>query len=339
MSATSERGQALVELAIFGSLILLVMGLLISYGMNADFAQKASMDSFRRALGIASDPNEGAATVVMVNDRHIPSPGNTFGMGSMVPVSGSANVIRNHHMQDTADTEDELPKVTLNIQGTARTFKTAGMRDEAGIAGSKWDDKAKKYVNNNDAGRKADLIDKYEEIYGRGQVWFTGPATVKIIDSCDGEIIDYDSCVRQASQIVDPAICAKACERGRGPGSETGLASCADLCAPVMQEPWYVQGGQKSGNAYQFPALDAMFVGIRSMGLQPDSVKHDDRQLTLQKTETTSGVTTVDTGRWSQQVDRTIKTVQKSVGGRAINSEAVTTEKQAPSSRTWTVNW
>ena len=49
-----RRGQAMLELAVFGSLMVLVLGALVSYAMNSDYNQRQMMDSFRRALGATS---------------------------------------------------------------------------------------------------------------------------------------------------------------------------------------------------------------------------------------------------------------------------------------------
>jgi hypothetical protein len=51
-----RSGQALIETAIFGSVILMILGIMVGYGLNYDYNQSTLMRSFRAAVGMASAP-------------------------------------------------------------------------------------------------------------------------------------------------------------------------------------------------------------------------------------------------------------------------------------------
>jgi len=96
MNPYSSRGQALIELAVFGSILILLLGALINYGLNTEYTQQVWMKSFREALGLASG---GSASVIVVRDRYLPNPGNPFATGSPLPVSAGASITRDFELQ------------------------------------------------------------------------------------------------------------------------------------------------------------------------------------------------------------------------------------------------
>lgn len=131
-SLLTDRGQALLELAIFGSLLLLLLGALLNYGLNAEYNQQVMMESFRKALGIAAGQGTGAAAVI--RDNPLPNPSNPFAVGSVLPVAASANVTKNFQMAkggggssklllDLNDTIDVA--TTTSSDGTIREFTVA----------------------------------------------------------------------------------------------------------------------------------------------------------------------------------------------------------------------
>lgn len=128
----TQRGQALLELAIFGSLLLLLLGALLNYGLNAEYNQQVMMESFRKALGIAAGQGTGAVSVV--RDNPLPNPSNPFAVGSVLPVAASANVTSNFRMAeggggsskillDLNDTIDVA--TTMSSDGTIREYTVA----------------------------------------------------------------------------------------------------------------------------------------------------------------------------------------------------------------------
>lgn len=124
---TGQTGQALAELAILGSLMILVMGSLISYSLRYNQQQDISQEAFRRALEVvsdtASDGDSGeyvkhpSANYMIIEDKHIPDPLNPFAMGSVSPIMASASVTRDWAMQLTPNNNDELPHTRIRING------------------------------------------------------------------------------------------------------------------------------------------------------------------------------------------------------------------------------
>lgn len=332
-----NKGQALLELAIFGSFLIMLLGILVNYGLRYNFQQRVMQEAFRKALASAAESTQqGKPTSVsytLVRDKHIPDPSHPFAVGSVMPVSASAGgIVRNYEMQVTADTPDELPVTVLNIQGQELRFKTAGFREESNVS--------------------PESIDRYKEIYGGVNVWETGDAqdgtkNIKIIDSCAGEIINYDFAVRQCRQIVDAEVCIKECERGKWPGSET---DCNNICSQPMNVPWYCQNYRPHPDGqphrYVFPVLydpdnnTGLFAfaktSNKSMGLQQDYTQTASMDNVLRKTEAASGITTTDNINW--QVDTQRKVVY-------VDDEHNYQEREVPSrvsqhkTQEWRTHW
>ena len=118
------QGQALIELSIFGVVMIVVLGALVSYGLHYDYQQSALMEAFRRALGLTSSAPTGS--VILIRDRHIANPSDAFMVGAAIPITGSASITRDSKLHYTPNTTGELPAVTIDINGHAETFKTAG---------------------------------------------------------------------------------------------------------------------------------------------------------------------------------------------------------------------
>jgi uncharacterized protein (UPF0333 family) len=87
----NKRGQALLELAIFGSLILFLFGILLSYMQRMNDQQYVQMEAFRQALRIGNTDNAAAQLTVLENRRHVDL-GNYFMKGSPQSLSASSNV-------------------------------------------------------------------------------------------------------------------------------------------------------------------------------------------------------------------------------------------------------
>ena len=95
----NRKGQAVAEMAIFGSLVLLLFGSLLSYGQRYNDQQYVQMEAFRRALKKANDGlgTEGSGAgasaryQLIENRRHADLSGN-FRKGSAQSFSSSSNV-------------------------------------------------------------------------------------------------------------------------------------------------------------------------------------------------------------------------------------------------------
>ncbi|MDD4953395.1 MAG: hypothetical protein PHG40_00625 [Candidatus Omnitrophica bacterium] len=89
----NKKAQAVVELAIFGSIILVVFGILLSYVQRLNDQQYVQMEAFRRALEKACNTTAGASVqYTLITDRHHADLNGGLGKGSPTTVSASTNV-------------------------------------------------------------------------------------------------------------------------------------------------------------------------------------------------------------------------------------------------------
>lgn len=335
---TSQRGQALLELAIFGSFTIMLLGVLINYGLNADFNQEAMMDAHRTALALADVGRGGTGTgsSVVIKDRHLPSPSHPFGAGTIVPVVASSNVTRDYQTHLTPTKAENLPRMQIQIDGLPEplTYRTAGFLDVPSVCGFKFDDNKKKSTNDPE---KVGPIDRYEEIFGalsiveRGGTSKSECRPVRIVDPCQGEIISRDSCIRQARMMVSSGVCAQQCEKGKQPGDTK--RNCGSICSQSIDISgvWYLQGYHAGGpGGWTFPALESMFAGIERMGVQPGYTKKSVMGYTLTKPPGPPGKTT-SSGTWTETTTRTIVTT---AGSEPKEKEAVK-HVPAPQDASW----
>lgn len=359
------RGQALVELAVFGSLLLFLIGYLVSSALQYDHRQQVKMEAFRRALASAAgttDPNGPISTShVVIQDRRIPDPSDPFGVGSPSPVIGQAGVTRKFNLQSVPDDNQSLPRMAVQVENAAGCpggtrvapdasgnpltcyFTTAGLRTESGVG--------------------ANSLDRYKLVYddvctdgakcpGAGQSGCAGPPgdasdlnpntglpddgttcaeplyTAVILDSCEGEIIDYDDCLRQAAIIVDSGMCEAACAKGG-----KAAASCQATCSEPIQPPWYAAGASCGGGRCTAPVLDGLFLGagIANMGVQPGSLVVIKKDNVIQKAETPGGVTSTMAVDVAETTTRDVRWV----GG----SGTITSKHTDQATTTWSTGW
>ena len=353
---SAVAGQALLELAIFGSLLLLVLGAVVNYGLNYDYNQRASMEAFRQALGIASDPEVGSGAYTLIQDRHLPSASNPFAIGFRAQVSGSAGVTRNFKQIETADCPDiaALPHTRLVIGGQEIDCPGAGLG--CALQGFRVEQ-----------GVPKDSVQRYFTIYGDPNVTDSpdgchdgaeglcagvacGDACLReetrpnpetglpevvcaeegknlvINDACEGEIIDFENCVKQARMLVDAEVCVKECEKAKSPSSEM---DCRDICGqPIPNIPWYAANGpdpdgdgpqvgeparelpgthEDGTHQWVFPNLNAAFADIRTHGLQPSQVKRNTIDNRLEKSEDASRIATTTVIDWEDETTRIVR--------------------------------
>lgn len=133
----SKTGQALTELAIFGSILIFLSATLISWGMGQNYTQRLEMDAFRRAYQLntqAGDSQWGQeSSYVLVEDLPRPDPGNKFGFIERSPQAASAKVTQSLEMFG-GGTEwgnaDSLPRMRFKIGKQELEFTTAGFKEE-----------------------------------------------------------------------------------------------------------------------------------------------------------------------------------------------------------------
>jgi hypothetical protein len=277
-----------------------------------------------------------------LEDRHVPDPTHPFGIGSVSPISGQAgNISRNHRLMDSPDTASELPRTHVFVQG--QEVRCAGAASQGCLTANF---RSEPIIEIADGARESDAqrvdpgenIQKYQEVYGFGNV---DAASGRVIDSCEGELLDHGSCVRQARLILDQAYCTQECVRGRPPGSGT---TCPAVCAQSVSAPWYAAGGHRSGSRWVFPVLDRLFAfgGVtKSMGIQPGQEAETSMTSTLNRTEGTGSVTTNSTADWATETTRSFKykPAGDTSGNAAERSVATTAPSSAPATTTWSTSW
>jgi hypothetical protein len=305
-SRSNRIGQSILELAILGTILIGILGLVVSYGLRYNYQQKVTMQAFRNAYNATS---EGGSYTLVV-DKHLPNPSDPWGVGSITPVSASANINRTYHGQDAAacDADDlsacstaDLPETTIEIKGSngsfKRSFTIVGFRDVSWLT--------------------PEQIDKYEEIYGASNVcsdpkqgcgaregecikWTINPQTgekectgkkyvkIRILDPCEGEFVSADMLRRICYLINNTAACKKDCARG-------GKGDCSS-CDQSIPSPWYC-----SAEAVLFPP-DKFPAKIKSMGIGINYGQTINSNNTLTK----SGNSVTDQLDWNVQTNRKI---------------------------------
>ncbi len=314
----------MLELAVFGSLMLMVLGALVNYGLNADASQRAMMGSFRQALSDAArthdpnDPTPMSVSRLLIHDQHFPDPSNPFAVGSMVPTSASAGGVLRTNMLGRVfpKSVNTVPRIQMDLSGLkpGETVRCGLVPDGCTTAGLREEIFEVRRAAPQPAGEgpSPTLMDRYREVYGGSNVctedWCGSKEqclaqdpqtkqclkpvrTVIILDQCDGEILDYDGCLRQARLLVDDAFCARECAKG---SSDT--ARCAQTCQtpiPPERRPWYARGCDTTGpgGSWVCPELDTLFRGLpgKRMGLQAGAVKDVTMDNSLARLEVGNG--------------------------------------------------
>jgi hypothetical protein len=97
---TCNKGQALLELAVFGSLILVVFGMLLSYMNRLNDQQYIQMETFRRALQIGNNGDifthkagGGSVSLTQMENSRAPDLSGYFRKGSGSSSSASASIL------------------------------------------------------------------------------------------------------------------------------------------------------------------------------------------------------------------------------------------------------
>jgi hypothetical protein len=92
---SNNKAQALVELAVFGSILLFCVAILIQYALDGNYSQQTQMEAFRKALRLAyykSGPAD-SSSIVLVKDKPIPDPRDQWGFGERYPITGSGSAV------------------------------------------------------------------------------------------------------------------------------------------------------------------------------------------------------------------------------------------------------
>ena len=298
-----KRAQSLIETAVFGAVVLSILGTLVSYGLKYNFQQRTVQRTFRKALASASADMRGS-TYILTEDKQLPHPSDPFGVGSVEGFNSSESIIRNYRMDKTADKKEELPKIEMEFQGNEsrkEAFYTAAFREDFGVT--------------------EEQVEKYREIYGDSSIdWDEDSGSVEIIDPYSGENISYGGAVRICRMIVDEAVCTQECTAGRwqGEDAEAYDSSCEEICAQPMNIPWYCRGYTEINSAthrYNFPVLEQLFSYAmlsgkqfkpKAMGVQPETTQVEERGDTLTVNQSGGTITSRDDFNWSFTTNRDI---------------------------------
>ncbi len=276
---SAGSGQALVELAIFASIFLMIMGTLLSYGLRFVFQQQAEQEAFRKALRLVREVDSGgeqyrgSASYTVSKLGHIPDPSDPYGFGAGVRVGASASVTWDHAAQKVMGNSTNLPIAVMDFQGSINDSNvTSWDTKEFYLAG---------FARASDV--SATALKRYEFIFGGVDVLQTdgswgskrgSPQTycstyfppdpmfpnvpickefsyreIRYVDSCVSNLLDYDTCYEQSRKIVDDELCKVECDE-QNQKMGTSL-ECAQICSPAgaITPPWYAAGATRAGTA------------------------------------------------------------------------------------------
>lgn len=270
----ARRGQALTELAIFGSFLLLVLGSMIGFGLNAEYRQRALMESYRRAEWSAArsslDNVPSAMGQTVMIDRVVPDPSSPFATGTVSSVSASASApLRTVHANLSPDLDNarELPHEVATIKSRGQTVTVncpSARRVPSGGPGCTTTGFRTTNVRGFDSnGKNASgfgEIDRYYQVYGAPNVRpitrnnqpqnlrcaQMGPfgcvdyaMDVQIIDPMEGDIIAEEAAAPICHQLIFSSDCQADCEKSTPPEA-VRTTNCIEVCRPPIQFlPWY----------------------------------------------------------------------------------------------------
>jgi hypothetical protein len=108
-----HKGQSLVEVAVFGAFLLMVLGFLLNAGMSYNYQQEVKMEAYRRAMQMAAQSSTPKGQVVqVVKDVHFPDPSDMFALGSREAIQSAGSVFwsNNSSQLDYATPENSTTK-------------------------------------------------------------------------------------------------------------------------------------------------------------------------------------------------------------------------------------
>src|SRR6185436_10830018 len=139
-----RKAQTATELAIFGAVLMFIIGTMVRQAHNANLAQNQTYRAMRLALTksyLASEaglPSRNVASVIIVEDRLSPS-SDKYGPLSRFPVaiSGSGSHTREFFQPPSFPSDPlndgELPRVDVYINGVFFPLTVAGYKTYTGM--------------------------------------------------------------------------------------------------------------------------------------------------------------------------------------------------------------
>lgn len=142
MAYLNNKAQALSELAVFGTVLLGVLGFLLTYGMNSNYSDNMNMQAFRHALQKAYDARRTYynSQVIVMDYKAPPQAQGVNAITSFSPVIASSSALLSNDLMSEWDEEDYgnytfIPKINLLVKdksgkiGKAYNFTTADWRE------------------------------------------------------------------------------------------------------------------------------------------------------------------------------------------------------------------
>ncbi|MCX5707807.1 MAG: hypothetical protein NTY14_02310 [Candidatus Omnitrophica bacterium] len=204
-----NKGQSLAEVAVFGSLLLMVLAYMVSQGVSFNYEQETKMEAFRRAMQKASASNVPKAQVVDVRkDVETPDPTDMFGLGGRSTVqarTGAQGVYWSNNSTPldyaTLDTSESVQYVfnpdSNLVAPVIREYTTAALEPEPGSIIVNTDSILKGVNDIYNIGSLAQTkVYQQEPGYGTKQVMVLMNDTDCLEDYCEKSILDstkYDS--------------------------------------------------------------------------------------------------------------------------------------------------
>ena len=141
--ANGLNGQALVEFAVFGSLALLALVMMIQMGLGINFQQEVDQEAFRRAMSAAKDEGdlESASTsFYMIRNRQMPDPSQPFAIMPRQRFESQAMIVWGERLANLADDKESEPRTIVDMDkmrlasGSLPVYRSSDLVDEPGGA-------------------------------------------------------------------------------------------------------------------------------------------------------------------------------------------------------------
>lgn len=133
----SQQGQALIEMALIGTIAVAALGFLIQIGLGLNYEQENDQNAFRRALlmakcegdeqepsnwcntrvppGVSFSDESQATTMLRMRDRKLPNPSIGFGLVPSTLTMGSATATWGERLTFLDDSTDSQPRVVVRV--------------------------------------------------------------------------------------------------------------------------------------------------------------------------------------------------------------------------------
>jgi hypothetical protein len=132
------RGVALLEFAIFGSLFLMALSVLLQVGLQLNFQQEADQAAFRKALQLAKEEGElesQSTTYQITRHRVIPDPSQPFAIMPRGRVDGDATVVWGERLTHLSDEPESEPRTFIDLDGKVQMFRSSAMPEDKPLVG------------------------------------------------------------------------------------------------------------------------------------------------------------------------------------------------------------